>query len=102
MKFEMPYGYRHLTGDEYAEYMFADDFRFGWLNHVEIHGSPVVEEHYIRPWDCMIEFGMDHDHDPAECESMMHRMTVDSVIDSVFDDHDHYERFGRPAFPNEY
>lgn len=59
---------------------------------------------------CDIEFGEDHEHDadyPGSCAWLLNAMTG-SDYDPSYDypgydaQYDHYERFGRPAFPNEY
>jgi hypothetical protein len=77
--YEMPYGYRHLTDDELDEFVTLDEDqpRWGWLGHVAKF-STLLGTRYIRPWDCMIEFGMSHDHDPEECERIMADMSSDS------------------------
>ena len=57
-----------------------------------------------RQW-CDAEFGEDHDHDDAECARILDTMNGDmSFYDYPSYDYQdaHYERFGRPAFPNEY
>jgi hypothetical protein len=57
--------------------------------------------------DCTAEFG-EHNHDPDECYSILARMEGDDFDFTSYDypgydaQTDHYERFGRPAFPNEY
>lgn len=78
---EMPYGYRWMTEDEIDEYNNATEReRVGWMRPHYIgvvttclnpEGQPVVQ------WDCMIEFGMNHDHDPVECERIMADMNPD-------------------------
>lgn len=70
---------------------------------------------YTRPgveqwWEqrpCDQEFGHPHDHDPRECEWLMDAMSPepwDIGYDyPAYDQQtDHFERFGRPMFPNEY
>lgn len=74
---EMPYGYRWLTSEEKEELACLDpgERRWGWTNEeyfgVIVPTSDSNLAGYIRQWDCMIEFGMDHDHDPVECERIM-------------------------------
>lgn len=57
---------------------------------------------------CDEEFGFDHDHDPVECARILSVMNGDDFDYTSYDyptydpDMDHYERFGRPMFPNEY
>lgn len=105
----MPHGYRWMTGDEIEQYNETPERRrCGWMRDEHIGlvttclnpvGDPVVK------WDCMIEFGMDHDHDPTVCERIMADMNPDYsyAMDNDYDMQSaHYEQFGRPAFPNEY
>ena len=72
----MPYGFRWLTADEVDEYNGTDDHRWGWMKYVAVKATTRDDNTagYIRPWDCMIEFGMDHEHVPSECERMMFLM----------------------------
>jgi hypothetical protein len=54
---------------------------------------------------CNSEFGEDHDHEDAECARMIDTMggyDVSYDYPAYDSQMDHYERFGRPAFPNEY
>jgi hypothetical protein len=57
---------------------------------------------------CDIEFGEDHDHDEVECARILGVMNGDDFDYTSIDypeydpGFDHFERFGRPAFPNEY
>lgn len=64
----------------------------------------------LRKW-CDSEFGEDHEHDAnyeGECAWLMDAMSGRDAYDPSLDypaydyQTDHYERFGRPAFPNEY
>lgn len=66
----------------------------------------------VEPWweelrDCDVEFGHDHPHNEAECNWLMDAMSPEPW-DIGYDypqydpQQDHFERFGRPAFPNEY
>ena len=56
--------------------------------------------------DCTAEFGP-HEHDPDECYRILDGMNPEPW-DAGYDypqydpQQDHFERFGRPAFPNEY
>lgn len=72
---DMPYGYRWLTDDEQEQLaaLDADERRWGWMRdeyHSTLDGKPIIQ------WDCMIEFGMDHDHDAVECERIMADMNA--------------------------
>lgn len=57
--------------------------------------------------DCDIEFG-EHEHDDKECAIILERMNGEDFDFTAQDypeydsQYDHFERFGRPAFPNEY
>lgn len=74
---DMPFGYRWMTSEEIADYNAAESHRWGWMRDEYVgivttclapSGQPIVK------WDCMIEFGMDHDHDSVECERLMAEM----------------------------
>lgn len=77
---ETPHGYRWFTDDEIREYNETPaDRRIGWMSD-EYVGLVVLRNapsRLVRQWDCMIEFGMDHDHDPVECERIMADMNPD-------------------------
>lgn len=71
----MPYGFRWLCADEIEQFNSTpENRRCGWMNYLAICTNTFNVWEYIRPWDCMIEFGMDHEHDPAACEHMMFLM----------------------------
>lgn len=88
----MPYGYRWIVKEDFDRSEYAKSLYRPFM------GGTIV------PWDCMVEFDFDHDHDSVECERMMALMNEPDVYDDTdpYADDAHYERFGRPAFPNEY
>lgn len=66
---EMPYGYRWALPDEKgrpdAEWVFDG-----------------TSMDLAVPWDCMVEFGMEHDHDPEKCEQRMARLEYQEDFDN--------------------
>lgn len=72
---EMPYGYRWMTVEEYAEYdeaVQAGGRLWGWMKDEHVgRATDGGVTGLVVQWDCMIEFGMDHDHDAVECEQHM-------------------------------
>lgn len=92
---EVPHGYRWLTDAEWNEFFCTDeDDRFGWMNYVAVK-CPVSGSNtagYIVPWDCIIEFGMDHDHDPVECERILADMNPEFGV------HEHYDGYGNKEY----
>lgn len=64
-----------------------------------------IQKHLAR--ECNREFGPNHEHDENECQWLMDNMSPEPW-DIGYDypaydpQTDHFERFGRPAFPNEY
>lgn len=91
---EMPYGYRWMTTEELVEFHDTPkEDRFGWMNHVEIALIGQANSgDYIVPWDCMIEFGMDHNHDPVECERILADMNPE------FNLSEHYDGYGNKEY----
>lgn len=73
----MPHGYRWLTQEEADEYADTDDHRWGWMKYVAICTNTFGVQEYTRPWDCMIEFGMDHDHSETACAIALADMNPD-------------------------
>lgn len=70
---DMPYGYRWIAKsdfDERSEYALSKCKPF--------MGGTII------PWDCMIEFGMDHDHDPEKCERIMADMNPEPYDDTDY------------------
>ena len=88
---EMPYGYRWMTEVELEEYHALDDDepRWGWMRDEYIGLIP--GSGMIVQWDCMIEFGLDHEHDATECERTMAMMS-DPLGD--YDDRDYSGWYG--------
>lgn len=89
---EMPYGYRWMTYDEKTEYAMADanERQWGWKN-AEYVGVVVPTPKsniagYVRQWDCMIEFGLNHEHDPVECERIMADMNTSYPDETDYSD----------------
>ena len=87
---DIPHGYRWMTEDEIEQYNATPESRrYGWMSNEHIGlvstclspaGQPVVK------WDCMIEFGMDHSHDPVECERIMADMNTDYDVSEHYHD----------------
>ena len=106
---EMPYGYRWFTNDERDEYFLADSHDVGWMRPEYVgvvvpHADSIVAG-YIRQWNCMIEFGLDHVHDAYECENTMYLMNANSEYDYYAEAYNREleeDMLGRPLFPNEY
>ena len=89
----MPDGYRWMTDEEITEYNATTDHRWGWMRDEYIGlvttclspaGQPVVQ------WDCMIEFGLDHDHDAVECERHVLSMSDNFMPDDRFNEVDEF------------
>ena len=57
---ELPFGYRWALEEDLNRRDGINVPMFGSLNIG-----------FAVPWDCMVEFGMDHDHDPVECERIL-------------------------------
>lgn len=60
----MPFGYRWAQREDMEWVSDHPDWFMTIDDGTALPGLAVK-------WDCMIEFGMDHDHDPEECESRM-------------------------------
>ena len=66
---EMPYGYRWALPDEVESVTSGDQHLAQFMVQVIVGGTEEEPETDLAiQWDCMIEFGMDHDHDPEDCE----------------------------------
>lgn len=104
----MPYGYRWATADEVEEFLNSDR-RWGKMREeywVQVRVGGTDDEPWTDlaiQWDCMIEFGLDHDHDAVECERLM------AMMNDPMDGYDDFynreleeDMLGRPLFPNEY
>ena len=74
---QMPHGYRWIVEED-----------FDRSEEVQALFRPFMGG-TIVPWDCMVEFGFDHDHDPQECEQLLADMMSGDSGDPdlyVFDD----------------
>lgn len=71
----MPKGYRWATAEE-AEYSTSSDFHLSnYMVQVRVGGTDDEPQTDLAiMWDCMIEFGEDHDHDPEQCEYLISLM----------------------------
>lgn len=89
--YSMPDGYRWLTDAEYDELWSTHPKDYvGWMNHVAVKKTDIGDNTagYIVPWDCMIEFGMDHNHDAVECERVLADMNPAHSVS------EHYDNYG--------
>lgn len=80
MASQLPYGYRWAVDDE-------EDYRTDTIL-VHREGRDCLYEDTASvavPWDCMVEFGFLHDHDPVDCERRMFDRNYDSFYNPYED-----------------
>lgn len=86
---DMPDGYRWMTVEEFDEYdqSTEEERRWGWKRDESVGRVTGEVTGLVRQWDCMVEFGLDHEHDAEECERTMVYMS------DPFDGFDFSDRF---------
>lgn len=65
----MPYGYKWAEPEEVEAVTSGDMHLARYMVQVIVGGTKDEPQTDLAiQWDCVIEFGMDHDHDPETCE----------------------------------